>query len=505
MADSPAGRPVARWGAWGLVLAMLGCLPAHADLVSTLNTFKRGDYTQAFPEFLALAKLGQPLAQLDVAYLYAAGVGTGRSTVRAYGWARLAGQNGEVKGTKLAAKLRAALTPANRRSAARIVAPYTPAALRSSLLPIFYAGCGTDGRTHCKSGTWGQTGQCAPRHLDRYVYPRGAEFSGVQGRVIVHFTLMPDGTAHLPYVLFGLPKPGYRFHAAVRTSILRSKFAHVPPGAQPAPCNLMFDFIERPLTSLSAYPRLERFIDRMRRRAHSGNPSAEAIYGTLLATVPQVGHRRERHFLSWLVKAAQAGVGYAQYEVGESLLAGLDCLQDSAKALRWMRLAAAQDEPHAQVALAMRLLRGVPTAAQWAQARRRLQAAVARHDKAGAMYLSALLAAAPEAQIRDPARALALERVAFRDVGVDPTGYEIRAAAYAAEGRFKRAVRAERRAMAHARALGWSLAPLQARLRRYRAGKPWFGNLLDDTAPPRRQARAAHAAAPTSGSARLGD
>lgn len=505
MADSPARRPVARWGAWGLILAMLGCLPAHADLVSALNTFKRGDYTQAFPEFLALAKLGQPLAQLDVAYLYAAGVGTGRSTVRAYGWARLAGQNGEIKGAKLAAKLRVALTPANRRSAARIVAPYTPAALRSSLLPIFYTDCGSDGHTHCKSGTWGQTGQCSPRHLDRYVYPRGAESSGVQGRVIVHFTLMPDGTAHLPYVLFGLPKPGYRFHAAALTSILRSKFARLPPGAQPAPCNLMFAFIERPFTSLSAYPRLERFIDRMRRRAHSGNPSAEAIYGTLLATVPQVGQRRERHFLSWLVKAAQAGVAYAQYEVGESLLAGLGCLHDSAKALRWMRLAAAQDEPHAQVALAMRLLRGVPTAAQWAQARRRLQAAVARHDKTGAMYLSALLAAAPEAKFRDPARALALERMAFRGLGVDPTGYEIRAAAYAAEGRFKRAVRAERRAMAHARALGWSLAPLQARLRRYRAGKPWFGDLLDVAAPPRRQARAAHAAAPTSGSARLGD
>ncbi|MHB1540243.1 MAG: hypothetical protein ACYCYH_02915, partial [Steroidobacteraceae bacterium] len=408
-------------------------------------------------------------------------------------------------GAKLAAKLRVALTPANRRSAARIVAPYTPAALRSSLLPIFYTDCGSDGHTHCKSGTWGQTGQCSPRHVDRYVYPRGAAFTGVQGRVVVHFTLMPDGTAHLPYVLFGLPKPGYRFHAAVRTSILRSKFARLPPGAQPAPCNLMFAFIERPFTSLSAYPRLERFIDRMRRGAHSGNPSAEAIYGTLLATVPQVGQRRERHFLSWLVKAAQAGVAYAQYEVGESLLAGLGCLHDSAKALRWMRLAAAQDEPHAQVALAMRLLRGVPTAAQWARARRRLQAAVARHDKTGAMYLSALLAAAPEVKFRDPARALALERMAFRGLGVDPTGYEIRAAAYAAEGRFKRAVRAERRAMAHARALGWSLAPLQARLRRYRAGKPWFGDLLDVAAPPRRQARAAHAAAPTSGSARLGD
>ncbi|MHB1816204.1 MAG: energy transducer TonB [Steroidobacteraceae bacterium] len=213
--------------------------------------------------------------------------------MRAYGWARLAGQNGEVKGAKLAAKLRAALTPANRRSAARIVAPYTPAALRTSLLPIFYTGCGSDGHTHCKSGTSGQTGQCSPRHLDRYVYPRGAESSGVQGRVIVHFTLMPDGTAHLPYVLFGLPKPGYRFHAAALTSILRSKFARLPPGAQPAPCNAMFAFIERPFTSLSAYPRLERFIDRMRRAAHSGT-STEASDPAGMSHLRKVRARQPR-------------------------------------------------------------------------------------------------------------------------------------------------------------------------------------------------------------------
>jgi TPR repeat protein len=463
---------------------MLGCLPAQAGLVSALNTFKRGDYTEAFPEFLALAKLGQPVAQLDVAYLYAAGVGINQSNVRAYGWARLAGQNGEAKGTKLAAKLRAVLTPANRRLAARIVAPYTPAALRSSLLPIFSEGCGTDGSTHCTSGTWGQTPHCQPLHVYRYVYPRGAAFLGVQARVLVHFTIMPDGTAHLPYVVLGLPEPGYRFYAAVLTSILRSKFAHLPPGAQPARCNLLFSFIERPFAGLAAYPRLERFLYKMRRRAHSGDPRAQAIYGTVLATVPQVGKRRARNFLKWLVKAAQAGVALAQYEVGESLLAGLGCAHDASKALRWIHLAAAQDEPHAQVALAMRLLRGMPTAADWAQARRRLQAAVARHDKTGAIYLSALLAAAPVPQIRDPARALRLERKAFRGVGFDPTGYEIRAAAYATAGRFKRAVRAERRAIAHARALGWSLAPLQARLQRYEAGKPWFGNLLDDTAAP---------------------
>ena len=76
--------------------------------------------------------------------------------------------------------------------------------------------------------------QCAPVHTYRYVYPRGAAFSGVQSRLVVRFTLIPDGTAQLPYVVFGLPDRGYRFYAAVRTRILRSEYARLPPGRSDA-------------------------------------------------------------------------------------------------------------------------------------------------------------------------------------------------------------------------------------------------------------------------------
>ncbi len=497
MADSPIRRrSSALSGACAVMLAMMACVPAHADLVSALNTFRRGDHAAAFPEFLALAKLGQPLAQLDIAYLYAGGVGTVRSNVRAYGWARLAGRNGEAKGRKLADKLRVVLTPAQRRTAARIVAPYTPAALRRTLLPTLTHGhgCGTHRSTHCRPGTWGKMPECSPLHIYRYVYPRGAAASGVQGRVVVHFTLMPNGTARLPYVVFGLPDHKYRFPAAVRTSILRSKYAHLPPGAQPVACNLVFSFVESQFDGLSAYPRLDAFLDRMRRRARSGDPRAQAIYGTLLATVPQVGSRRRSHFLRWLVKAARAGVALAQYEVGESQLAGMGCVHDPVKGLRWLHLAAAQGNPQAEVALAIRLLRGTPSAANWTRARRWFDAAVAHHDQTGAEFLAAMLATAPEASWRDPARALQLERMAFDHVGADPTGSEIRAAAYADEGHFKRAVHAERRALAQAHALGWALAPLRKRLARYRAHRDWFGNLLTARIPPAVAGRGAPAA-----------
>ena len=479
------GRRVRLWGVWALVAGGLAGPPAHADLYGALKAFKQHDYSAAFQEFHALAKLGQPFSQLDVAYLYVTGEGTTVSAARADAWAQLAAENGQAAAKKLLGQLQPLLSPADRRAAARIVARYSPATLRRRLLPVAVGSCGgshpSQRAASCPFVIHANPA-CNAVNYDRYAYPAmEGIFENMQSQVVVQFTLMPDGTARLPHVVFGLPEPGFR--SAVRTSILRSKFRRLPPGVQSVQCDLDVSFVERDIEDLSAYRRLDRNLLRMRLAARQGNPSAEATYGTLLAGLPQVGRWRGRNFLKWLVKAAQAGVRYAQYEVGESLMAGWGCRPDPAKSLRWLRLAAAQHEPHAEAALAARLLRGEPRAAAMEKARRWLAGAAASHDKAAAVYLSALLAAAPQSGLRDPARALRLEREAFEHVGVDPTGYEIRAAAYAAEGHFKRAVRLERRAIAHARALGWSLAPLQARLRRYRAGKPWFGNLLNFGVP----------------------
>lgn len=487
MADGIArSRRTWRWRACVLVLAAFAGAPAHADLYTALKAIQEHDYTLGFHDLLALAKLGQRFAQLDVAYLYVAGEGTQRSVGRAYGWARLAGQNGKAAGDKLAAELQPALSPADKRAAARIVARYGAAALDRRLLPIAVGACGgphSGGDEGACPFDIHAYRECNPVRYDRNEYPvMEGQVENMQSQLVARFTLMPDGTARLPHVVFGLPEPGFR--SAVRISVLRSKFKPLPHGAGPLKCELEISFFEEGQEDLSAYPRLDHYLLRMRRRARLGNPSAEAVYGTLLAGLPQVGSFRGRHFLGWLVKAAQAGVPYAQYEVGESLISGWGCRPDAAKGLRWLHLAAAQQDPRAEAALAVRLLRGPLTPATVTEARSRLEVAVARRDKVAAVYLSALLAAAPQAGLRDPAQALRLESEAFAHVAVDPTGYEIRAAAFAAEGHFKRAVSAERQAIAHARALGWTLAPLQGRLARYRAGKPWFGNLLNFGEPP---------------------
>jgi TPR repeat protein len=319
--------------------------------------------------------------------------------------------------------------------------------------------------------------QCAPKQSDAITYPMGAMLRGVQGRFLVQFTLMPDGTTRIPHVVFGMRAPA--FGVAIRAGILKTKFPPLAPGAHPILCTLDLQFMEGQY-SLDDYPHLQRELWRAHRNAGTGDPAAETLYGTLLAGLPQLHRHADRaQFLPWLLKGAQGGDSLAQYEVAlclESTFGG--CVPDEGKALRWLHLAAAQNEPDAEVSLAVHALRGGPDAAHLTAARRWLEQAVAQGNVAAEAYLSALLAASPQAALRDPARALRLESNAYEGVWFDPSGYEIRAAAYAAEGHFAYAAMVERRAIVEARDLGWTLAPLQRRLARYESQKPWYGNLL---------------------------
>lgn len=462
-----------------LVAALAASLPARADLYSALATLKKGDYPSAFQQFLSLARLGQPLAQLDVAYMYSTGQGTTQSDIHAYAWAMLASRNGEAKGLELAQQLRPtlALAPGSRRVAGWITADYTPQALERTLLPRPPA------RAHPQPGRLARMRRCLPVKFHAPQFPLREQLNGEQGRLIVAFTVLPDGTARLPHVLFEAPLPDKSdFDDLTRDSILRSRFAP-RAGSAPIQCAIYYQFQQTSLFE-SAYSGLQSYLRQVRSRARAGDPMSEFVYGTMLTGLPQLHSARDSG-LAWFVKAAQAGIPAAQFETGASLLTGwgmsdLGSASDIRKGLRWLHLAAAQNDPDAEALLAQWQLRGTPELTAVRQAVLWLDQAAAQDNEFGELYLSAVLAAWPQAAIRNPARALLLERKAFADgPGVDPTGLEIRAAAYAAEGHFKRAVRSEREALAKARDLRWSLTPLEQRLKRYRAREPWYGNLLE--------------------------
>ncbi len=455
-----------------LLTAAAALAPAvHADLYSASGEYEKGDYARSFSDFLSLAKLGQPLAQLNVALMYRAGQGIAPSDIHAYAWATLAAENGEAKARKLADEIRPELAPGSERISGWITAPYTPAALSQRLMPVRTFKTREAATRYRK---WIE--QCRPVSAYMAVYPAFAVYRGIDGDVFATFTLMPDGRARIPRVI--LDATGV-FGAATRESILRDRFAPLPAGSRPIQCVAFYRFepgLERfPLD----YVHLHAYVSEMREHANGGDPTSQLTYGMLLVGLPEL-KQSSNAGLPWFLRAAQAGLPLAQFEVGYSLLMGLGCQRDEVKALTWLRLAADQNEPNAEVTLAVQAMRGSPGFGDSATAQNWLQKAAAQGNHDGELYLAALLAAAPDPRLRDPQMALELMQRAFKGKSDDPTPFEVRAAAQAATGDFAGAVMTEKRAISRAHSLGWDLTPLQTRLAAYQAGKPWYGDLLDD-------------------------
>ncbi len=441
-----------------LALSVLLSAAARGDLVTAQAAYQKGDYQQALRDYRELAELGQPLAQLNLAIMYARGEGTRQSAINAYAWAMLATESGEARGQELADQMRPLLAPGSEKIAADIAAPYRRAELDARLMPKMEQDSPNDRA-------------CRFLAYPSIEYPRDAQSRGISGNVLAEFTVMPDGRARRPRIVYSLPLGS--FEPTVRRAVLHIRYPPRAADAKPAHCTVMFRFV----APGAQYPRLEAFVSKTRGEAESGDVQAEFLFGMMLAGFPQLGHGM-KDALPWFLKAAQSGARAAQYQVGESLMHGMGCQCETNKGEVWLRKAAEADQADAQVTLAQYALRGTPDDASSRIAKTWLERAAASGNHDGMLYLAGLLAANPVAELRDPPRALTLLDKVSKDLGGDPSEYEIRAAAQAASGQYAAAVASERRALSMAQNLGWDAGPLEQRLSRYQGAQPWYGNLL---------------------------
>jgi uncharacterized protein len=443
----------------------LTAIPAWADLYSAQVAYKKGDFATAFKQFKELAELGQPNAQFDLAIMYARGEGVDASNVYAHAWASLAGENGETKGKALADELEPNLTPTSLRISSDIQAKYSPATLNARLMPNILKGKEYADRD--------------PVHPSKpFVpdYPAEAQSKGVQGEAYVEFVVAPDGHPRIPRILYALP--GGFFEAAVRDSVMRSVYLPARINGQPIATSVSIMYIFK-VSGLSVgdYDGLEQRLHDTELKAQAGDPHAQMLYGMMIAGLPQL-KRTYDQAMPWFLKAAQAGAPYAQYQIGTGLLRGRGCQCDTGKGEIWLQKAAQADQPDAQVSLAEYLLKGEPDRESVAGALVWLERAAKSNNSAAKMLLSAVLAASPLSDVRDPSRALLLMDSIEREYRIDPSYWEIRAAANASRGDFKAAVKAQSKALSEGTRLGWDLAQLQQRQSLYQSGQPWNGNLL---------------------------
>src|SRR5581483_4007748 len=121
-------------------------------------------------------------------------------------------------------------------------------------------------------------------------------------------------------------------------------------------------------------------------KAESGDVRSQLMYAMMIAGLPQL-HQTYAKALPWFLKAAQAGVPYAQYQVGAGLLTGHGCQCEEVKGEIWLRKAAQADEADAQVTLAEHLLHGNPSTEGTAAALVWLERAAKQNNEQAILYL----------------------------------------------------------------------------------------------------------------------
>jgi uncharacterized protein len=451
----------------GLITLLLTvtAIPAWADLYSAQVAYKKGDFATAFKQFKELAEVGQPQAQLDLAVMYARGEGVDHNNVYAHAWASLAGQNGEAKGKALAEQLEPDLTPTSLRISSDIQAKYNQATLDARLMPHFLRG-----------KEYADRDPVRPSKPFIPAYPAEAQRKGIQGEAYVEFVVAPDGHTRIPRILYALP--GGLFEDAVRESVMRSVYLPARINGKPisTTVSVMYNFTV-PGVKISDYQGLERRVHDTELKAEAGDAQAQMLYGMMIAGLPQL-RRTYDQALPWFLKAAQAGAPYAQYQVGTGLLQGRGCQCETGKGEIWLEKAAQADQSDAQVSLAEYLLKSDSDRESVAGAVVWLERAAKQNNSAAKLLLSAVLAASPLSDVRDPPRALTLTDSIEHQYKIDPSYWEIRAAANALRGDFKAAVKIQAKAVSEAMHLGWDVVLLQQRQSLYESGQPWTGNLL---------------------------
>jgi TPR repeat protein len=308
-------------------------------------------------------------------------------------------------------------------------------------------------------------------------YPPDAERKGIQGETYVEFVVAPDGHPRMPRILYSLPS-GY-FEGFVRDSVMHSTYLPARINGEPisASTSMLYNFVVKSVT-IRDYGTLEARVNATRLKAEAGDPSSQMLYGMMLAGLPQLNQTYDKA-VPWFLKAAQAGAPYAQYQIGTGLLNGRGCQCDNTKGEIWLEKAAQADQADAQVSLAEYLLKGKPSTEALQGAVVWLERAVKQNNMTSKLMLSAILAASPFADMRDPARALALTDGIQRTYKEDPSFWEIRAAAFASRDDYNAAAKAQSRALSEAARLEWDSAPLRQRASLYASHQPFRGDLLN--------------------------
>lgn len=454
-----------RCAAASVLLALPFC--AYADLDSAFKAYDAQQFERAYADFRELAELGSPLAQLNTGLMLTNGEGVKADVPGGYAWILAARDNGSGKATELAKQMESRFDVEQKASAQAHVERYGRAGTRSRLFPMV-----------ADPATIKDLSAAKPTGPLRVESPDSALVEGTLGFVETVLILGRDGAVHDVWV--NLAAPQDMFESSVLSSARKWRFtpANSAAGAIAVASTYRFDF---GLTGKDGkdLPRLVKLLAERRAAARDGKPQAQYQVARLLVRFPELS-ADEGEMLRMLQDAAKRGYPPAQQYLGLCMLGRApQCQGAEGGGLEMLARAGQSGNDTAQLLMAILSMaeggaEGLVRARQW------LEPGARAHTAQNEKYLASIMASAPQAELRDGARAVALIEPLLKRSGYarDPDVWQVHAAAKAELGAWRDAVDSQERAIGLVERFGWDGTGPRERLAAYRKSTPWRGDLL---------------------------
>lgn len=456
-----------------LLIVLLMCVPAWADFDAAMAKYQAGEFEQARRAFEALAAVGDRSALFNMGVMYYRGESYTQDPVKGYVLMKIANDGLEDEGFARTIQAVSNRFDEQQNAAAQALfweldAIYNVANLEQNIFPkpLDDEDCLPTAEARIK---------VAPK------YPIVEQRRGAMGVVYMEFTVSPEGYARDVSVVRSTSKEFTKSSAKANR-----RFRYDPPQDGKPIYGERVAFIyhlELGGGSKVNTHRLTRSLGELEEKAKSGDVIAQYRYAMELNTYRHFSSYLEKVDLQyrtandWYRKSAEGGLPHAQYEMGLNMLAGRGCEVDEANGYKWIKAAAVSGYSPAQKALAQLALTESDRSREKALAAVGwLKIAVQAGNDIARLMLAWELSTSSSDEIRNPDEALALLKIKpdgyFDEVRV----HETTAAAYAAKGDFKRAIKFQKKAAKAARKLEWEIPLVDQRLASYEAEQPYYGS-----------------------------
>ncbi|TQV75029.1 TonB family protein [Aliikangiella marina] len=450
---------------YSILLLIIFSPAVLADFNAALDAYESGNLSDAYSRFKSMGELGDSRSQFNLGAMYFNGESVDKDVNLAYAWMKLAIKSDnateqqksvfELVSSKVKDKEKA-------EKAYRVLeAKYSSEALLANLYPVIVKP-ENDNAFAAK-----------PTKIVDPKYPRKAAMKGISGWVRFQFDVDKIGAPRNLVLLESFPDD--MFVDASQRAIKKWRF-------EPATDSQGVSNVDKGLTYTMEYKigvngkaaKLlikEDAYNIVKSQALQGDAVSQFKFGFMHKKFSDL--EEDVNPNDWFLKAAVQDFPLAQYQLGLSLIKGQGCLEDKAKGIEWLSRSAASGLKDANEFLG--------TLASEVQSQESHQKAVQLFsaEKELSSYAKLdyawLLATSPYQDVANPKLAIKLaEDLDHREFWDEATQYEIKAAAFAALGDYKKAVDLQQEALDEADDMNVDLSIIEERLSLYKKNQKWF-------------------------------